>query len=181
MRQHFETEQWLPFPIELVFAFFANPRNLPPLMPAWQRARIDEVTMVPPPVAPEGLPVVRGIYAGNGTKLLITARAAPGLALRVPWLAQIEDFRWMQGFCDVQVNGPFGYWRHCHSVRAETRDGQSGSVVRDEVAYELPLPALSWMGAPLGPVAMRAMFGYRQRRATELLPAFVAESKSLPQ
>ncbi len=40
MRHTFQTEQWLPFPVELVFAFFAYPENLPRLMPAWQKARI---------------------------------------------------------------------------------------------------------------------------------------------
>ena len=173
MRQHFETEQWLPFPIEVVFAFFANPANLPPLMPAWQKARIDEVTLVPPPARqPEDLAALPGVFAGNGTTLLITARAAPGLPLRLPWLARIEDFRWNEGFCDVQVKGPFAYWRHCHSVRKEARDGQRGTVVRDEVEYTLPLWPVSAIGAPLGPVAMRALFGYRQARAEVLLPEF---------
>ena len=29
MSQQFQTRQWLPFPVELVFAFFANPVNVP--------------------------------------------------------------------------------------------------------------------------------------------------------
>jgi hypothetical protein len=33
MTQHLETQQWVPYPVELVFAFFANPANLPHLMP----------------------------------------------------------------------------------------------------------------------------------------------------
>ena len=174
VRQHFMTEQWLPFPVPEVFAFFANPANLPPLMPAWQRARIDEATILPPPPRPPGAPVLPGVAAGDGTRLLITARAVPGLPFRLPWLAEIEDFHWNDHFCDVQLKGPFGYWRHCHSVHAEVRDGQSGTVVRDAVVYELPHPALSWIGAPLSPLAMRAMFGYRQRRAALLVRAAAA-------
>ena len=175
MQQQFATEQWFPFPRPVVFAFFASPKNLPPLMPAWQQARIDEVTLVPPPPRPNGEMGVAGLFAGSGTTLLITARAAPGLPLRLPWLALIEDFRWDEGFCDVQTKGPFAYWRHCHTVREEMRDGQPGSVVRDEVTYELPLPALSWMAAPVGSAAMSAMFGYRQKQAEVLLPKFAAE------
>ncbi len=143
-------------------------------MPGWQKARIDEATLVPPPPRPVGVPVLPGVVAGDGTSLLITARAAPGVPVRLPWLALIEDFRWNEGFCDVQVKGPFAYWRHCHSVRGETREGREGSVVRDAVEYELPLPALSWVGAPVGPLAMRAMFGYRQRQAEVLLPRYAA-------
>lgn len=175
MRQRFETEQWLPFPVALVFAFFANPVNLAPLMPAWQHARIDEVTLVPPPPGPDGSPEFPTPFAGDGTQLLITARAAPGLPVRLPWLALIEDFRWNAGFCDLQVNGPFAYWRHCHSVRSDTRFGQSGALVHDAVEYELPLSSLSWMAAPFGQLAMRTMFAYRQKRATELLPRFAAK------
>ncbi len=112
------------------------------------------------------------MFAGSGTTLLITARAAPGVPLRLPWLALIEDFRWNEGFCDLQVKGPFAYWRHCHSVRAETREGRVGTVVRDAVVYELPLPAVSWMVAPMGPMAMRAMFRYRQQQAAVLVSGF---------
>ena len=173
MPQHFETEQWLPFPRTLVFAFFGSPANLPPLMPAWQKARIDEVTLVPPPERPAGTPLYPGVVAaGDGTRLLITARAAPGIPLRLPWLALIEDFCWNESFCDVQVKGPFAYWRHCHSVRDEEVDGRMGTVVRDAVEYTLPMWPVSAPGAPLGSLAMKAMFGYRQRQAEVLMSRF---------
>lgn len=172
MRQHFATEQWLPFPPPLVFAFFANPQNLPPLMPAWQRARIDEVTLRPAPPRPPDTPSLPGIAAGNGTELLITALAGPGLPLRLPWLARIEDFHWDDHFCDVQVNGPFAYWRHCHSVQKADRKGKPGTAIRDEVTYELPLAPLSRIAAPLGRLAMRAMFATRQRQAEGLVAAY---------
>ena len=174
MRQRFETEQWLPFPRDVVFAFFANPANRPPLRPGGQRARIEVVTLVPPPARPGG---VRGVFAGNRTRLLITARVAPGVPVRVPWLALIEEFRWDEGFCDVQVKGPFGYWRHCHSVHDAVREGRPGTLVRDEVTYALPLAPVTAVGAPMGQLAMRAMFGYRQRRAAVLLPRFAAAAE----
>ena len=113
-----------------------------------------------------------GVVAGSGTKLLITARAAPGLPVRVPWTALIQDFRWNEGFCDLQVKGPFAYWRHCHSVRTEARGGSLGTMVRDDVTYELPLAVLSWMSAPPGYIAMQAIFAYRQKQAQRLLPRF---------
>ncbi len=144
-------------------------------MPAWQRARIDEVVLVPPPPRPAGSVIPPGVFAGNGTKLLITARVGPGVPVRVPWLALIEDFRWNEGFCDVQVKGPFAYWRHCHSVRSETREGRAGTVVRDEVTYALPGQPVSRVGAPLGQIAMGAMFGYRQRAAEKLVIRFAAK------
>lgn len=175
VHQYFETEQWLPFPRELVFAFFANPRNLPPLMPSWQQAEITEATIKPAPPRPEGTPVFPGVVAGDGTQLLIKARIAPGVPLRQPWLARIEDFRWNEGFCDVQLKGPFAYWRHCHSVEEAAHGGVAGSLVRDRVTYTLPLDPLSRLAAPVGHMAMEAMFGYRHQRAEVLLPLFAAE------
>ncbi|HEY5214106.1 MAG TPA: SRPBCC family protein, partial [Acidobacteriaceae bacterium] len=64
MRLRFHTEQHLPYPIETVFAFFADPANLPRLMPAWQRARIDHATFVPPPPPPQPFPGFANITAG---------------------------------------------------------------------------------------------------------------------
>lgn len=175
MRERFQAEQWLPFPLEVVFAFFANPANLPALMPAWQHARIEEVTLVPPPPQPAGTAEIASVFAGDGTELLITARAVPGLPLRLPWLALIQDFRWKAGFCDLQIKGPFAYWRHGHSVRSDWRFGQSGATVRDDVEYELPVRSLSWIGAPLGQIAMGAAFRYRHKSAAALLPRFAAK------
>ena len=174
MRQQFETEQWLPFPRPLVFAFFANPANLPPLMPRWQKARIDEASYVAPPPRPAGTPDYGTRAAGDGTQLRITARGVPFLPLRAPWDARIEDFRWNEGFCDVQLRGPFRYWRHCHTVRdgAAPETGQAGTIVRDHVIYELPLPLLSRVAQPVAKIAMRSLFRYRQREATRLLAAF---------
>ena len=178
MKQTFEAEQWVPFPRPLVFAFFANPRNLPPLMPGWQKARIDEATFCPPPPRPGNTPVYPGVAAGSGTRLTITARGLPLLPLRAPWLALIEDFRWNEGFCDVQLSGPFAYWRHCHSVSdaPSPQNGVPGTLVQDHVTYQLPLQSVSQLGLPLVRTAFSALFRYRQARTKELLPIFAATS-----
>ena len=173
MRHVFESEQFLPVPREAAFAFFANPQNLPPLMPHWQKARIDEVTWQPPPPRPEGTPVLPGVAAGDGTLLLITARAVPGFPLRGDWHAKIEDFRWNEGFCDVQLQGPFAYWRHCHSVRdAVSPEGAHGTAVHDHVTYELPFSAVSDAGVSAAKAALAATFTYRQQQAARLVPAY---------
>lgn len=181
MRHVFESEQFLPFPREVVFAFFANPQNLPPLMPHWQKARIEEVTWQAPPQRPEGTPALPGVAAGDGTLLLITARGVPGLPLRSNWLAKIEDFRWNESFCDVQLMGPFAYWRHCHSVRdAVSADGIHGTAIHDQVTYELPLSPLSEIGAPVAKAALAATFRYRQTQAESLVPAYAASAGYAP-
>jgi ligand-binding SRPBCC domain-containing protein len=169
---HFQTEQWLPYPTELVFAFFANPENLPRLMPRWQRARIEEATFAPAPPRPPGSPRYPGMAAGDGTRLTLSFKPIPYSPVRIPWEAVIEGFHWNQSFCDLQLRGPFKSWRHCHSVHpgAPTLSGQLGTLLRDEVAYELPLGPLSGLANTLAAKHLLARtFRYRQQRTTELL------------
>jgi ligand-binding SRPBCC domain-containing protein len=177
MRHTFESTQWLPYSVEQVFAFFANPENLPRLMPKWQRARIEEATFAPTPPRPASTLGERfpGIAAGPGTKMTISFRPIPFSPIRVPWDAEIIEFAWNDHFCDVQHRGPFAYWNHCHHIAAELRDGIPGTIVRDRVEYELPF---GWLGELAHTVALRrqiaSIFDYRHRRTTELLPLMLA-------
>lgn len=173
MRYTHHAQQWLPHPIETVFDFFANPANLPRLMPAWQKAKIKEQKLAPPPPLPStrGNGKFAGVAAGQGSRLTITFRPIPGVPIRMAWDAEITEFVWDDHFCDVQLKrGPFAYWHHCHRLEARPRDGQPGTLLRDQVDYELPM-------GPLGDIAsflfvrkqMDYIFSYRHRRAEELL------------
>ncbi len=174
MRHTFTAEQWLPYPVQTVFAFFANPDNLPRLMPAWQRARIDSAKFAPPPPHPPGSTPSRPgmISAGVGTTMTISFRPVPFSPIRVKWEAAITDFTWNNHFCDKQEDGPFAFWRHCHRVEAQVNaaTGRDGTRLQDSVEYEMPL-------GPLGEVArelfverqLKTTFAYRQKRTLELL------------
>jgi ligand-binding SRPBCC domain-containing protein len=66
--------------------------------------------------------------------------------------------------------GPFAYWRHCHRLQAETRDGAEGSLLTDHVEYALPLDPLSRIAHALvvrGQIA--GIFRYRQAQTAQLL------------
>ncbi len=172
MRHKLQLEQWVPYPLSDVFDFFANPDNLPPLMPRWQAARVDRVSISAPPPAPHSRPASQTQAAGPGSRLLITFRPAPMLPLRMRWDAQIAEFVWDDHFCDVQLSGPFGYWRHCHRVREQTRDGVPGTSVTDDVTYAFPLGILGDFAYLLGGAAqVRSLFHYRQQQLLKLLPA----------
>ena len=105
MRHRFQTEQWVPYSVERVFAFFANPANLPPLMPAWQHARVERAHYLPPPAAP--VFDKAGLVAGEGSLISISFRPVPLLPVRLGWDAYIAEFRWNDSFCDEQRRGPF--------------------------------------------------------------------------
>jgi ligand-binding SRPBCC domain-containing protein len=179
MRHTFEAEQWLPHRVELVFAFFANPENLPRLMPRWQKARIEEASFAPPPPRPivaDPALRLRSIAAGQGTRMTLSFRPFPYSPFRVPWEAEITSFAWNDHFRDTLVRGPFACWNHCHCVRTETRTSESGEIVEgtllhDSVEYEM-------QGGAAGELAHRLfvkrqiakLFDYRHQRTAALLP-----------
>jgi ligand-binding SRPBCC domain-containing protein len=180
MRFHFETAQWLPYPHELVFAFFANPANLPRLMPSWQKARLEEATFRPPPPFPEGAPRYASVAAGDGTRLTLSFRPVPLSPLRISWEAQIEDFRWNQGFADTQLRGPFRYWRQQHEIAPapEESTGAEGTRVTDRIDYELPLPnAMAEVANALVRWQIAGLFRFRHQRTAELLEAVAPKSR----
>ncbi len=171
MRHELKTEQWVPYPVELVFAFFANPENLPPLMPRWQRARIEEAKFVAPPERPRDRLPLRSFAAGTGSIITISFRPFPFSPVRLPWEALIAEFAWNDHFCDEQVRGPFAYWRHCHHVSEEQREGQAGTLVRDLVTYEMKFGAAGELAHSLAMRRqMQGLFAFRQRRLVALLP-----------
>ncbi len=123
-------EQWLPRPIEQVFAFFADATNLEAITPPWLRFRI----LSPGPVS---------MRAGT----LIVYRLRWGwVPLR--WVTEITEWQPPFRFVDVQRRGPYALWHHTHAFEP---DG-GGTRMRDEVRYALPL-------GPLGRLAHRLAVG----------------------
>jgi ligand-binding SRPBCC domain-containing protein len=159
------TEQWVPFPVDRVFAFFADPLNLPRLLPAWQDARIDSLELR----APEG-GGSKSHAAGRGSRILLSFRPVPLSPIRLRWLALIDEYTADHHFCDMQVTGPFRYWRHCHLVNPEMHGDVAGTRVTDVVDYQWPGSSASAVIDLLGGrLQIRQLFRYRQRRLLRLL------------
>jgi ligand-binding SRPBCC domain-containing protein len=162
MLHRFTTEQWLPFPIERVFSFLADPQNLPLLMPPWQKVCIEQARLV----SQTGNPA----FAETGSTILLTFRPVPGLPFRQKWLAIISDFAPNDYFCDTQQSGPFAYWNHCHHLRKQERVGIIGTHITDEIEYEMKLGALGELLHTLFVRRqMHSLFRHRQGRAMQLL------------
>jgi ligand-binding SRPBCC domain-containing protein len=164
-RLSFITEQWVPFPVDRVFAFFADPLNLPRLMPAWQATRIDSLELQTPERGGDQH------AAGRGSRILLSFRPVPLSPIRLRWLALIDEYVVNHHFCDMQVTGPFGYWRHCLLVIPEAHGSSHGARVTDVVDYEWPVRRLSGAIDVLGGrLQLRQLFRYRQRQVLRLLP-----------
>ncbi len=69
------------------------------------------------------------------------------------------------------MKGPFASWRHRHGIRAEAQDGVNGTLISDDIEYEMPLGPLGALGNMLFVRAqMDATFAYRQQRLLQILP-----------
>jgi ligand-binding SRPBCC domain-containing protein len=146
---------WLPRPRREVFAFFADPANLPAVNPPSARLR----WLAPPP------PVLE-----TGAVLDFSVRWA-GLPTR--WRVLVREFDPPYRFVDVQLRGPFSKWEHRHRFReapeSEDRGGPIGTWVEDHVRYQLPGGALGRVAHAWGARrAVRWLFDHRARRLREI-------------
>ena len=172
--QRLETSQWVPYPVELAFAFFANPHNLPHLMPPELAARIEDVRLQPPPPRPVAVDPARrfkSVAAGKGSEILVSFYPMRWFPQRLSWTARIVEFAWNSHFIDEQVHGPFASFRHRHGIVAQLRDGVEGTLVTDLVEYALPGGAFGLLAGRTFHKQLEQSFAYRQKRLPEILAA----------
>jgi ligand-binding SRPBCC domain-containing protein len=116
----FQREQVLPVPRAEAFEFFADAFNLEAITPPWLQFK----------VASEGEIVMR-----PGTLIEYRLRLH---ALPLRWLTRIDSWEPGRRFTDVQVRGPYRLWHHTHTFECH----RTGTTMRDEVRYALPLGPL---------------------------------------
>ncbi|MEY2667911.1 MAG: hypothetical protein RJA59_549 [Pseudomonadota bacterium] len=168
MIQRVRFEQWIPVPLPRVFRFFSDPGNLPRLMPPELAAEIQSIERVAPPGPPDpdGAPAPAGV----DTRITLSVRLLPPLPLRTTWVARIVEFEAGHHFADVQEKGPFRHFRHRHEFASAVRDGTEGTIVGDDLEYDVGFGPLGDAVARLFVSGrLRATFEERQRRLEELL------------
>lgn len=138
--ERFEHEQRVAAPPEEVFAFFSETRNLERLTPPALRWRIES--------------------AGSQMRLGVAvdySLVVHGVPVR--WRSLASEWSAPEGFADVQVRGPYLWWKHTHSF---VRDG-SGTLVRDLVEYALPLPPFGRLAQKMVRRDIESAFAFRRR------------------
>ncbi len=143
----FEREQWLPQPVEKLFAFFCNPHNLETITPPFLHFRVLRCS---------------DTEIRQGTIIDYRLRLH-GIPIR--WRTRIEE--WVPGvrFVDLQLRGPYTLWHHTHEFEPD----RGGTTVRDRVRYRVPFGAVGRLVA--GAWVRRdveAIFDHRRRRMCEL-------------
>lgn len=149
-----ECTQWVPQPIEQVFAFFSDARNLERITPPMLRFRVLHMTTA---------------TIASGTEISYRLRLH---GLPIAWTSRIIDWEPPRGFTDMQTRGPYRYWHHRHAFESHA----GGTHLRDRVRYRLPLHAFlpKWVRAAVEGDLAR-IFLYRQSAVAALFNCRVTE------
>jgi hypothetical protein len=142
-----EREVFVNRPLEEVFPFFSEARNLERLTPSWLSFEV----ITPAPIE---------MRAGTRIEYRLRLHRLP-----LKWVSRIEAWEPGKGFVDRQIRGPYREWRHSHEFE---RSG-TGTIVRDRVRYELPFGALGELARRLFVARdLERVFDYRRAAITEV-------------
>lgn len=146
--QRYVKETRIAAPPEVVFRFHETPDALTHLIPPWENMKVVE-------------------SAGSlapGSKVVLRGRV--GL-LPIEWVAVHTEYDPPRLFADRQEAGPFAWWYHRHHF---LDDGQGGTILRDEVEYQVPLGTPGrWLGGWLIRRQLDRMFAYRHETTRRMV------------
>jgi ligand-binding SRPBCC domain-containing protein len=143
----FRQEQWISQPIEQVFAFFSDARNLEDITPPWLGFKIIWMNS-------------NSIAEGTEIRYRLQLHRIP-----IDWRTEIRRWNPPHRFVDVQRSGPYKLWHHTH--RFEAYGDQTRMI--DVVRYALPFGVIGRIVHALkvrGDV--QRIFEYRRQRIREL-------------
>ncbi len=160
---------WVPAPIDEVWTFFSNPRNLAAITPKHLHLEIESASDI-----------------HDGSTVVINLRPFR-LPKTIRWLSKIHDVVSVGNermFVDIQAAGPMAHWKHSHffsagSTQTTNSDGKSveiangGTWIRDLVEWKVPFGALGTLVAgSFSRKQINAMFDLRR---TEVEKIFKSE------
>lgn len=142
----FSIYQWIPKPVEEVFSFFSDEKNLETITPPWLNFHV----------------------LGKSTPE-ITQKTEIDYRLKihgvpVHWRSRIVNWDKNRTFTDIQIKGPYSRWEHTHRFIPM----KGGTYIEDRIIYRTP------GGAALQPVIgqwvkrdVEKIFSYRRKKISE--------------
>ena len=141
--EELHVETWVAAPVDKAFAFFADATNLQRLTPAWLNFEI----VTPTPIA---------MRAGAIIDYRLRLYGLP-----IPWQTRIEIWEPGVRFVDLQVAGPYRWWRHEHRFEPSG----DGTRVIDHVEY---LPRVRMLSGRIVRRDVERIFAFRQVALTSV-------------
>ena len=112
---HLDRELTIARPLEEVFAFFGDPKNLEAITPPWLSFRIRDSSDDP-------------LREGSHIRYRLKVRGFP-----MNWTSLLSTWDPPHRFVDEQVKGPYRVWHHTHTFEAV----EGGTLIRDQVEYAM--------------------------------------------
>ena len=145
-QREFKTEITIEQPIEKVFAFFSEAKNLETITPPWLNFKI--LSQSTEQIQKNTLFEYRLRIHGINTR----------------WVTRISEWNPPHFFVDEQTVGPYALWRHTHSFESLEN---SKTFMKDIVQYELPFGKLGDLLAHWKVKSdIRSIFAYREKSFT---------------
>lgn len=130
----------MPVSPEAMFRWHMRDGAFERLTPPWQDVRVLERS---------------GRPDREGFRVTLSLGLGP---LRRRWVAEHRHLEPARGFRDVAIDGPFRSWEHAHRFLP---NGGAGSVLEDDVRFELPLGPLGRVGERALRASLERLFQYR--------------------
>lgn len=111
-------QQFIPRPLDEIWAFFSRPENLN--------------AITPPDMSFEILSDIKAVEMYPG--MIIQYKISPFLGIQLDWVTEITHIAEGQYFIDEQRFGPYALWHHQHHF--EEVDG--GVKMEDVLHYKVP-------------------------------------------
>ncbi len=125
---------------EDVYAWHALPGTLERLTPPSEHVKLIE----------------RSGGLGHGARVVLQFGRWP---FQRRWIAEHQEYEEGRFFSDIQVSGPFAYWKHTHRFEP---DGPDACFLEDQVEYALPFGALGrWFAGWYVRRKLAKLFEYR--------------------
>ena len=134
---YFEKKSTMPISVKQLFSWHEKTGALERLTPPWENIT---VLRKDPSLKP-------------GSEVHLKTRI--GL-LNITWVAKHVEYIQDTKFTDIQLKGPFAYWKHSHCM---TPKGESLSVLTDKINYKLRFG----LGKGIAKQSIERLFNYRHR------------------
>ncbi len=142
--------QWVPAPIDEVFGFFSEAKNLEALTPAFLHFHVASMSTA-------------AIEEGTEIAYRLRLHGVP-----LGWRSRISHWRPPTSFVDEQLTGPYALWHHEHLFERLA----GGTLITDRVHFKLPAGVLgAFGGSLLVDRDLEQIFGFRQQAIAARFPA----------
>jgi ligand-binding SRPBCC domain-containing protein len=125
-----------------LFEFHRDTNNLPKISPSFPMVRLISISEVP---------------IQNGSTVIVQLNF---ILFRIKWVIKITDFIFNEKIADLQLEGPFKFWKHYHIFTAV----DEGTIVTDRIDYIPPFGIIGKVLQPLIQFQLNLMFKLRQKK-----------------